>query len=227
MMELMLDTANIQELTFGLAAYPISGVTSNPSILKKEGNIDLYERLLEIKKLCGNDRSFHVQVVSNETAEIINEAHHILNKIGKDTYIKIPVSKAGVPAIKALAAEGVNITATAIYSTMQGILAVLSGAKYIAVYYNRMENNNTDPQTVVSEIQQFIDMGGFAAKILAASFKNVNQVVKAFASGAESATVPMDILSSALGMASIEKAVEDFAADFEAIHGKNTTMLDI
>ncbi|MEG1427987.1 MAG: transaldolase family protein, partial [Oscillospiraceae bacterium] len=125
MMELLLDTANLEELAFGLSAFPICGITSNPTILKREGGVDLYAHLKKIKALAGA-RSLHVQVVSEKTADIVEEAHCILDRLGADTYIKIPVSQEGVPAIKALAKEGVKITATAIYTTMQGILALLS-----------------------------------------------------------------------------------------------------
>lgn len=128
MYELMLDTANLEDLKEGLDNWPVVGVTSNPTILKEEGGIDVYARLREIKALCGKKRSLHVQVVSTDTGAILEEAHHILDKLGKDTFIKVPVSAAGPgPAIKKLAAEGVNVTATAIYSTMQGMLAVLAG----------------------------------------------------------------------------------------------------
>jgi len=224
MNELMLDTANLDELTFGLANWPISGVTSNPSILKKEGHIDVYERMKTIRTLCTNGRSLHIQVVSTTTEGIIAEAKTIISMIGHDTYIKIPVSKAGLPAIKALAKEGVNITATGIYTSMQGILAVLAGAKYIAIYYNRMEDNCTDADRVIGQIRTFIDNSGSRAKILAASFKNIAEVVSAFASGAHSATVSYSIIQNALSLASIDAAVDRFTKDFEEIHGEGATM---
>jgi len=224
MNELMLDTANLDELTFGLANWPISGVTSNPSILKKEGHIDVYERMKTIRTLCTNGRSLHIQVVSTTTEGIIAEAKTIISMIGHDTYIKIPVSKAGLPAIKALAKEGVNITATGIYTSMQGILAVLAGAKYIAIYYNRMEDNCTDADRVIGQIRTFIDNSGSRAKILAASFKNISEVVSAFASGAHSATVSYSIIQNALSLASIDAAVDRFTKDFEEIHGEGATM---
>lgn len=227
MYELLLDTANLDEIREYLAAYPVAGVTSNPSILKKEGHIDIYERLSEIKKLCGRERSLHVQVVSNTTAEIIDEAHRILDRLGHDVYIKIPVSEAGLPAIKALACDGVNVTATAIYSTMQGILAVLAGAKYAAVYYNRMENDCVDPCAVISELRGFIDDSGSSARIIAASFRNITQVTSAYANGAHSATVGTDIIRTALSLPSICGAVDAFRRDFEAIHGPGATMKTI
>lgn len=224
-MELMLDTANLSEIEYGLKNWPICGVTSNPSILKKEGKIDVYARLTEIKAMLGPERSLHVQVVSNDTASIIDEAHCILDRLGRDTCIKIPVSTAGIGAIKALAAEGVNVTATAIYSAMQGILAVLAGAKYVAVYYNRMQNNCVDADGVIAQIRHCIDENHSDAKILAASFKNVGQLTSAYAAGAQSATVPAEIIKTALGMATIELAVADFARDFEAMCGSGNTML--
>ena len=235
-MELMLDTANLAEIRYGLENWPICGVTSNPSILKKEGDIDVYARLAEIKALLGTDKTLHVQVVSTEKQAIIDEAHHILDRLGKDVCIKIPVSAAGIGAIKALAAEGVTVTATAIYSAMQGILAVLAGAKYIAVYYNRMQNNCSDPDDAIAQIRNCIDENGPDAKILAASFKNVNQLTSAYAAGqltsayaagSQSATVPFDLVATALCMAAIDKAVDDFTADFEKLHGKNATMATI
>lgn len=227
MYELMLDTANLAEIEEGLRGWPISGVTSNPSILKKEGRIDLYDHLHRISKLCGEGRSLHVQVVSETYAGITDEARYIIEKLGSDVYIKIPVSKEGLPAIKALAAEGIKVTATAVYSTMQGMLAVLAGAKYIAVYFNRMENNCSDPAGTISELRSFIDGSGSDAKIVAASFKNIAQVTAAFAAGAHSATVGTDIINSSLGMASIDAAVAAFTKDFEAIHGAGATMKTI
>lgn len=226
-MELMLDTANLEEIRYGLTNWPICGVTSNPSILKKEGNIDVYARLAEIKALLGPERTLHVQVVATETQAIIDEAHEILRRLGSDVCIKIPVSAAGIGAIKTLAAEGVTVTATAIYSAMQGILAVLAGAKYIAVYYNRMQNNCADPDDAIAQIRNCIDENGSDAKILAASFKNVNQLTSAYAAGSQSATVPFDLLATALGMPAIDKAVADFTADFEKLHGAGSTMATI
>lgn len=227
MYELMLDTADLTSLKSGLAAWPICGVTSNPSILKKAGKVELYEHLNKMKALCGTERSLHVQVVATTTRGILEDAHTILSVLGRETYIKVPVSEAGLPAIKQLAAEGVNVTATAVYSTMQGILAVLAGAKYVAVYYNRMENNCVDPNQVIRELRSFIDNCGSDAKVLGASFKNVCQVTSAYENGAQSVTVAPELITSALGMASIGGAVDAFTTDFESVYGKHATMTSV
>ncbi|MBQ9544790.1 MAG: fructose-bisphosphate aldolase, partial [Clostridia bacterium] len=126
-----------------------------------------------------------------------------------------------------LAKEGVNVTATGIYTTMQGVLAVLAGAKYIAIYYNRMEDNCTDADRVIEQIRSFIDESGSSAKILAASFKNVAEIVSAFASGAHSATVSYSLIKKALSLPSIDSAVDVFRRDFEEIHGEGQTMATI
>ena len=106
----------------------------------------------------------------------------------------------------------------------EGILAVLAGAKYVAVYYNRMEDNCTDADTVITQLRSFINESGSDAKILAASFKNTAEVVHAFASGAHSATVGYGIIKNALGLPSIDAAVARFTEDFEEIHGEGATM---
>ena len=116
------------------------------------------------------------------------------------------------------------MTATAIYSTMQGILAALAGADYLALYYNRMENNCTDPAAVLRELRAFLYGSGCGAKLLAASFKNVGQVTAAFAHGAHGVTVDPGLVKTGLGMASTAGAVEAFRADFEAVHGMGATM---
>ena len=219
----MIDTANLAEIKEAVSLYPITGVTTNPSILKREGQIKLYSHLDKIAGLCAG-RSLHVQVVSDDTAGIIEEAHVILDRLGRETYIKIPVSTAGLPAIKALASEGVHITATAVSSAGQGILAVLAGAEYIALYFNRMENAGADPESALRDIRSFIDGSGSSAKILAASFKNAGQLTRAFSAGAHGATVGVDIIKSILSQPAVGAAVEGFRRDFESVHGTGSTM---
>jgi transaldolase len=223
MYELMLDTADLSELKEGFAQWPVSGVTTNPTILRREGKIDVYRRLEELRSLCGRERSLHVQVVSSSTQEIIEEAHAIEDRLGSGIFIKIPADAQGLSAIGTLSAEKIPVTATAVYTTMQGILAALAGAKYIAVYVNRMQNTCIDPWRVIRELRFFLD-GGSSAKILAASFHNVEQVTEAFTNGAHSVTVGPDVLKTALSAAPIAAAVAGFRADFEALHGSGSTM---
>ncbi len=209
-MELMLDTANLEEIKKGLETYPISGVTSNPSIIKAEGKIDFFAHMHQIRDLIGEERSLHVQVVAHDAEHIILEAEKILSILGKSTFIKIPVTEEGLKAIKILASRQVNITATAIYTTMQGILAMLSGARYLAVYYNRMLNIDIDAAKVIKELSSLLWANSTNCGVLAASFKNLSEITTSYANGASCCTVPYALLQTGLHMPSITKAVHDF-----------------
>lgn len=219
-MEFMLDTINIEKIRYYQSILPLSGVTSNPSIIKKEGKNDLFTHLKEIKQLIGK-ASLHVQVVGETTEEILAEAQLIIDQLGKDIFIKVPVNEPGLAAIKQLKAKGVNIniTATAIYSEMQGYLAIAAGADYVAPYYNRMENLNIDAVAIIKALAMEIERTQSQSKILAASFKNVAQVNHACRQGAHSITASPDIFTQVFGMPSIHKAVTDFKKDWEETFG--------
>lgn len=218
-MELMLDSADLGELKRGLADWPVSGVTTNPTILRRAGESDVWAQLQKIRALAGDLCSLHVQVVADDTAAMLEEAALIREKLGEETFIKVPVSAAGLPAIKALAAEGVNVTATAIYTPLQGMLAVMAGARYAAVYFSRIARQGGDPERVVRELVTFIDSNRFDCRLLAASFHAPEEVARAYAAGAHSATVAPAVLRAGLGAPEIAKAVADFAADFAALRG--------
>lgn len=213
-MEFMLDTINIEKIRYYQSILPLSGVTSNPSIIKKEGKIDLFAHLKEIKQMIGK-ASLHVQVVGETIEEILADAQEIVDQLGQDIFIKVPVNEPGLAAIKQLKAKGVNVTATAIYSEMQGYLAIAACADYLAPYYNRMENLNIDAVAIIKSLAMEIDRTQSQSKILAASFKNVAQVNQACRQGAHSITASPDIFAQVFGMPSIYKAVADFKKDWE------------
>lgn len=218
-MELLLDTANIERIRHSLDYYPISGLTTNPSIISKEGNIDFFEHLRTIRELLGPERTLHVQVISDDAQTILREADVLREKLGESIYIKTPVSKEGLKAIGLMAQRGFNVTATAIYTTMQGQLAMMAGAKYLAMYYNRMMNLDIDADKVFSEVADAILVGGYVCKIVGASFKSVMQLTNAIADGAHALTVPPDLLETALEHPSIQKAVSDFQKDWAKVFG--------
>lgn len=228
MYRLMLDTANLGEIEKSLNSLPADGVTTNPSILRREGQIDVYSHLSAIKALCGRGKCLHVQVISTDTDTMIKEAHCILERLGsEDIYIKIPATESGIAAMKALSAQGVKVTATATFSVTQGMLAALAGAKYIAVFFNRLQAQGGDPEGVISGLRSFIDNLGLDTKILAASFKTPAQVVAAFEAGAHSATVAPSVLTDGLSSAIASQAVSNFTRDAAALCGEGKTMLDI
>lgn len=226
-MEFMLDTANLAEIKKYIDLLPIAGVTSNPSIVKKEGKIEFFDHMKKIRQIIGEDRSLHVQVVATDYEGIIQDAETILAKVDKKVFIKIPVNEPGLKAIKELKSRGVNITATAIYTKFQAYLAIAAGADYIAPYFNRMENLNIDPREAIFEMAQEIERTQSSTKILAASFKNVGQVNSALENGSQAATMGVDIIQQALLMPSIGQAVTDFTNDWEGIFGLGITISDL
>lgn len=218
-MEFLFDWAGLDDIRKYYEIYPITGITSNPSIIKKIGKIDFFSHFKEIRSIIGIDKSLHIQVTARDADVMIQEAHTLCQKIDDQVYVKIPVTEEGLKAMRVLKAEGVNITATAIYTKIQGFLALEAGADFIAPYYNRMEQMDIDAAKTIGALAGQIERYHYKTKILAASFKNVGQINKAFEAGAQTATVPPELLHDVLGMAAIGKTVGDFENDWKEIFG--------
>ena len=195
---------------------PIVGVTSNPSIVKKTSPEDFFGHMRKVREIIGKERSLHVQVISLDAETIVKEAHRILEEIDDQVYIKVPVSYEGLKAIKILKSEGVNVTATAVYDLMQAYFALAAGANYIAPYVNRIGN-----------LQDRIEDDGYDCKIVAASFKGVEQVKNAFNYGAEAITAPYAVLKQVFANPNIDKAVTDFNNDWYAVYGEGKGICDL
>lgn len=162
-------------------------------MLKERVRLIFFERIKDVRELIGSAPSIHVQVISQDFEGILKDAHEIRRQAGDDVFIKVPVTPDGLRAIKVLKKEGYHITATAIYTVIQGLLAIEAGADYLAPYYNRMENLNIDSNSVIRQLALAIDRQNSPSKILAASFKNVAQVNNALAAGAHAVTAGADV----------------------------------
>lgn len=209
-----LDTASIEEIKESFTLGIMKGVTTNPSILLKEGR----KRESIIHDILYNSEGIvFVQAVGDSCEEIYNDSKEILKLHQTRIALKIPANSEGLKAIKLLKSENpqVVILATAIFSVEQGFLSALAGCDFIAPYVNRMENNNINPYEVIRKTRKIFDDRNLPTQILAASFKNTNQVVDILAAGAHTATVPADILNSmlnkVLATASIKKFNQDWA----------------
>ena len=226
-MEFIIDTVNLEEIKEAVEYLPIVGVTSNPSIVKKTNPQDFFKHMKEIRKIIGQERSLHIQVISKDCDTIIKEAHRILKEIDDKVYIKVPVSYEGIKAIKILKAEGINVTATAVYDLMQAYMALEAKADYIAPYVNRIGNLGADPFELINELSNRIIMDGYESKIVAASFKGVQQVKDALNNGAQAVTVPVEVLKQIFANPNIEKAVNDFNQDWYSMYGDNIGICDL
>lgn len=223
-MKLLIDDANIAKIKKLYDLYPIDGVTTNPSILAKSGR-NPYEVLKEIREFIGDDE-LHAQVLSLKAEDMIEEAHKMAEILGKNTFIKVPSIPEGFKAMKALSKEGFKITATAIYTPMQAYLAAKSGADYAAPYVNRIDNLGANGIETTKNIQNIFENNGFKTQILAASFKNSNQVQELCAYGVGAATVAPDVIEGLVKNACVDSAVEAFISDFEGLCGAGKTMLN-
>lgn len=217
-MQFMLDSANLEQLAQCLDSYPIEGITTNPTILKEVGGAPLRERLLQIRALCGSERSLHVQLLARDVPGMLQEAEAVYSLLGENTYVKIPVTEPGLKAIRTLKAAGKPVTATAVYYLSQALLAVAAGADYVAPYCNRMENHDIDYRQIIEATRALIDRDGYTAKIVAASFKNIAQVNEALACGAHAVTVAPELLRTPLASPLVESAIRAFEDDFSLYH---------
>lgn len=220
-MELILDTGDVKEIEDLYTHLSVDGVTTNPSIVSKEGK-DFVSLIKEIDEIVGAEIPIHAQVLSTNFEDIMEEALYI-SKIRKNMYVKIPVTKDGLRAIKELKKQEVKITATAIFTAHQGFLAAKAGADYVAPYVNRIDSISGDGVSVVSDLVNILNTYNLNSKVVAASFKNAQQVLDLMKIGVHSVTVPTDICKSMMAHPLTDWSVEKFREDWSNVFGEGTT----
>lgn len=224
-MKMLIDDANVAKIKEIYEFYPIDGVTTNPSILAKSGR-GPYEVLTEIREFIGAEADLHVQVVSPKAEDMVKEAYEIRRRLGESTYIKVPSVPEGFKAMKILSSQGVRVTATAIYTPMQAFLAAKSGADYAAPYVNRIDNLGADGIATAKTIHDIFKKNELKTEILAASFKNSQQVLELCRYGVGAATIGTDVIDGLVKNAAVTSAIAGFVSDFEGLCGEGKTMLD-
>lgn len=216
-MEILLDTANIAAIKKFNDIYNIAGVTTNPVILSREG-WEFFPTLYEIREII-KDKQLHVQVTASTTEEMLKEAEAIVKNLGKDVFIKVPVNEEGIKTIRTLKDGGYRVTATVIYTLQQAIFASSVGADYVAPYFNHICDHVGDAAAIIGEMSQIFKMHNRSTKILAASFRNTNQIIQSIASGAEAVTLSPDMLSSMLKISSVDATVSKFSQTWANMYG--------
>ena len=225
-MKLLIDDARLDEIKKIYEFFPVSGVTTNPTILSKVGG-NPFDTLKKIRGFIGEEADLHVQAVNRRAEKIVDEAKHIVEVLGANTYVKIPAVPEGFKAMKLLVETSeILITATAIYTPMQAFIAGQCGASYAAPYVNRIDNMGFNGLTVAKEIQQIFSSNRMETEVIAASFKNSQQVLELCKCGISAATIAPEIFFALIKNSAINDAVENFIADFESFAGKDKSMLD-
>ena len=211
MTKILIDSADIKKAREIEKYYTIAGITTNPTILSKiEGSLE--DKLKELKEFTYGKYEVHVQTTESEVEKIVEEAKKLRDYFGESFYIKIPVTKAGLEAIKLCSKENIRVTATAILTAMQALAAAKNGANYVAPYVNRMENVGQDAKEAILEISNLLI--DYPTEILAASFKNVKQVQDILRCGAEAVTIAPEIIEASIWHPYTDKSVFDFEKDW-------------
>ncbi len=212
-MKYFADTGKLAEIEHLYSYFPMSGVTTNPSIIAQSG-LPLSKAIEGILKIIGND-AIHIQVRSERAEQMIGEAkkYKAYFDLGDNYYTKIPVTEQGIKAIKMAKDAGMNVTATAIFTQQQAIVAAVAGADYVAPYVSRLDNISSHGIEVVSSIVQCIENANLPTQVLAASFKTVDQVYRVTECGAHSATVSYDILEALRKHPMTDISMEQFMKD--------------
>mgnify|MGYP000991881791 FL=1 len=212
MTKILIDSADIKKAREIEKYYTIAGITTNPTILSKiEGSLE--DKLKDLKEFTYGKYEVHIQTTESEVEKIVEEAKKLRDYFGESFYIKIPVTKAGLEAMKLCSKENIRVTATAILTAMQALAAAKNGANYVAPYVNRMENVGQDAKEAILEISNLLI--DYPTEILAASFKNVKQVQDILRCGAEAVTIAPEIIEASIWHPYTDKSVFDFEKDWE------------
>ena len=217
----ILDTADVSAIAHCNEFYPLSGVTTNPTIISKE-KTEFWPLLLSIRKIIGPDKMLHVQTTEEKAEDIVTEAKLLKEKIGGNFYIKIPIGEEGLKATMMLKKLGIPVTVTAIFTPAQALMAAMAGASFVAPYANRLDNILGDGCAVVAETVELLKTYGSDCKVLAASFKNAEQVHKCEMAGCHSVTVSADILKSLVTHPMTDAAINGFKKDWKRVYGSKT-----
>lgn len=215
----ILDTADLNAIKHCNEFYPIDGVTTNPSIIAKE-NTDFINRLREIRNIIGADKILCAQTLQDDADLIVQEGKKLQEAIGGNFYLKIPISEAGLKATMALKKLRIGVLMTAIFTPTQALMAAKSGADFVAPYVNRIDNVCGDGIGVVAEIvNQFKNYNITTCRVMAASFKNVQQVNDCASIGCQVATIAPDIYKLLISHPLTDIAIDGFNNDWKLVYG--------
>jgi transaldolase len=216
-MKIFLDTANISSIKTYNDMGLLDGITTNPSLLAKEGG-DPQKTMEEIVRIVKGDVS--LEVVSTEYKGMIEEAHR-LKKYGPNVVVKCPMTADGLKACKTLSSEGIPVNVTLVFSPNQAVLAAKSGAKYVSPFIGRLDDIGEDGMSLIAEIKQIFNNYSFKTQVLVASVRHPMHVVEAAKIGADVVTLPPDVLGKMLKHPLTDIGLKNFLADWEKLKQEN------
>lgn len=215
-MKLFLDTANVEHIKEANEMGVICGVTTNPSLIAKEGR-DFNEVIKEITEIV--DGPISGEVVSEDAEGMIKEGREIA-AIHKNMIVKIPMTVEGLKAVKVLAREGIKTNVTLIFSANQALLAANAGATYVSPFLGRVDDISMDGMELVRTIAEIFEVHGINTEIIAASVRHPIHVIEAARAGAHIATVPYALVMQMVKHPLTDAGLEKFKAGWAAAFGK-------
>src|SRR5699024_334172 len=212
-MKFFLDTANIEEIKRIHRLGLVDGITTNPSIVEKEKR-DFKEVVQEICELV--DGPVSAEVIGLTVDEMLEEARNIV-KWASNVVVKIPMTEAGLEAVKILAEEGIKTNVTLIFSVTQGLMAAKAGASYISPFVGRVDDMGEDGLELVQNLKQTMNNYQFNTEIITASIRNIGHLERAAISGADIATIPGSILPKLWTHPLTDKGIDQFLEDWKSM----------
>ena len=215
-MKIFIDTANVEHIKNANDLGVVCGVTTNPSLIAKEGRV-FEEVVKEITEIV--DGPISAEVISLEADKMVEEALE-LAKIHKNIVIKIPMIAEGLKAVKVLSAKGIKTNVTLIFNPTQALLAARAGATYVSPFVGRLNDIATRGNTLIEDIAQIFDIHGIDTEIIAASIRSPQDVVDAALAGAHISTIPYNVICQMMKHPLTDAGIEKFLQDWESVPNK-------
>ena len=212
-MKFFIDTANLDEIKEAASFGVLDGVTTNPSLVAKEGK-DFRELLNEIVKVV--DGPISAEVVSTDVNGILNEARD-LSQIHKNIVIKVPLIKEGLKAVKKLTEEDIKTNVTLCFSASQALLAAKAGATYISPFVGRLDDISHDGMQLIQQIIQIYDNYNYDTQVLVASIRHPLHLLEAALMGADVATIPFSVINKLFNHPLTSKGLDAFLTDWNKL----------
>lgn len=217
-MKFFLDTANIEQITMANDMGVICGVTTNPSLIAKEGR-DFKQVVAEIASIVDGPISGEVKATTTDAEGMITEGREIA-KIHKNMVVKIPMTVEGLKACHRLAAEGIKVNMTLIFSANQALLAARVGAAFVSPFLGRLDDISVRGTDLIKEVAEIFRVHNIATEIIAASIRHPMHVTECALAGADIATVPYKVIEQMTHHPLTDQGIEKFRKDYEAVFGK-------
>jgi transaldolase len=217
-MKFFIDTANLKEIKEAHDLGVLDGVTTNPSLMAKEG-IGQDKVIAHYKAICDIvDNNVSAEVISTDFDGIIREGRE-LAKIDKKIVVKVPMIRDGVKAIKKLTSEGIRTNCTLVFSPGQAILAAKAGASYVSPFIGRLDDVGQDGLELIAQLRLIYDNYSFKTEILAASIRHTIHLIKCAELGADVATCPLKVITDLLNHPLTDAGLAKFLADHKKTNG--------